>query len=60
MYIPRDFGDPVANYWNLVERVMLGDVSVERQVEITGPDASRFIRTLTPPAASSSPAWARR
>lgn len=48
MYIPRDFGDPVQNYWNLVERVILCDVSVERQVEITGPDAYRFIRTLTP------------
>ena len=48
MYIPRDFGDPVRNYWNLIERVILCDVSVERQVEITGPDAYRFIRTLTP------------
>ena len=48
MYIPRDFGDPVQNYWNLVERVILCDVSVERQVEITGPDAYRFVRTLTP------------
>ena len=48
MYIPRDFGDPAHNYWNLVERVILCDVSVERQVEITGPDAYRFIRTLTP------------
>ena len=48
MYIPRDFGDPVRNYWNLLERVILCDVSVERQVEVTGPDAYRFIRTLTP------------
>ncbi|MGI9305326.1 MAG: glycine cleavage T C-terminal barrel domain-containing protein [Gammaproteobacteria bacterium] len=48
MYIPRDFGDPVQNYWNLVQRVILCDVSVERQVEITGPDAYRFVRTLTP------------
>ena len=48
MYIPRDFGDPVQNYWNLVERVILCDVSVERQVEITGPDAYRFVQTLTP------------
>ena len=48
MYIPRDFGDPVRNYWNLIERVILCDVSVERQVEISGPDAFRFVRTLTP------------
>jgi glycine cleavage system aminomethyltransferase T len=48
MYIPRDFGDPVQNYWNLIERVILCDVSVERQVEVTGPDAYDFVRTLTP------------
>ena len=48
MYIPRDFGDPVQNYWNLLERVILCDVSVERQVEVTGPDAYRFVRSLTP------------
>ena len=48
MYIPRDFGDPVENFWNLVERAILCDVSVERQVEITGPDAARFVQLLTP------------
>lgn len=48
MYIPRDFGDPVDNFWNLVERAILCDVSVERQVEITGPDAARFVQLLTP------------
>lgn len=48
MYIPRDFGDPVQNFWNLVERAILCDVSVERQVEVTGPDAARFVQLLTP------------
>ena len=48
MYIPRDFGDPVQNFWNLVERATLSDVAVERQVEITGPDAARFTQLLTP------------
>ena len=48
MYIPRDFGDPVANYWNLVNAAILCDVGVERQVEITGPDAARFVQLLTP------------
>lgn len=48
MYIPRDFGDPVENYWNLVEAAILCDVSVERQVEITGADAARFVQLLTP------------
>ena len=48
MYIPRDFGNPVENYWNLVNSAILCDVAVERQVEITGPDAARFVQLLTP------------
>lgn len=48
MYIPRDFGDPVENFWNLVNAAILCDVAVERQVEITGPDAARFVQLLTP------------
>ena len=48
MYIPRDFGDPEQNFWNLVNDAILCDVAVERQVEITGPDAARFVQMLTP------------
>jgi len=48
MYIPRDFGDPVQNFWNLVSDAILCDVAVERQVEITGPDAAKFMQMLTP------------
>lgn len=48
MYIPRDFGDPVQNFWNLVNEAILCDVAVERQVEITGPDAAAFVQMLTP------------
>jgi len=48
MYIPRDFGDPVQNFWNLVNEAILCDVAVERQVEITGPDAAKFVQLLTP------------
>jgi glycine cleavage system aminomethyltransferase T len=48
MYIPRDFGDPEQNFWNLVNDAILCDVAVERQVEITGPDASKFVQMLTP------------
>ena len=47
MYIPRDFGDPVQNFWNLVNEAILCDVAVERQVEITGPDAAKFTQMLT-------------
>jgi len=48
MYIPRDFGNPEENFWNLVNNSILCDVAVERQVEITGPDAFQFIQLLTP------------
>lgn len=47
MYIPRDFGSPEQNFWNLVNDAILCDVAVERQVEITGPDATKFVQTLT-------------
>ncbi|MEM6495203.1 MAG: glycine cleavage T C-terminal barrel domain-containing protein [Pseudomonadota bacterium] len=47
MYIPRDFGDPVENFWNLVNNAILCDVAVERQVEIAGPDAARFMQYLS-------------
>ncbi|MCV2880146.1 glycine cleavage system protein T [Sedimentimonas flavescens] len=48
MYIPRDFGNPEQNFWNLVNEAILCDVAVERQVEITGPDAQKFVQMLTP------------
>ena len=48
MYIPRDFGNPEENFWNLINDAILCDVAVERQVEITGPDAYKFIQLLTP------------
>ena len=48
MYIPRDFGEPEQNFWNLNKKAILCDVAVERQVEITGPDAYKFTQLLTP------------
>jgi len=48
MYIPRDFGDPEQNFWNLIDTAILCDVAVERQVQITGKDASKFVQFLTP------------
>jgi glycine cleavage system aminomethyltransferase T len=47
MYIPRDFGDPAQNFWSLVNDAILCDVSVERQVEIKGPDAAKFTQFLS-------------
>lgn len=48
MFLPSYYDDPVSEYWHLLEHVTLWDVSVERQVEITGPDALRFTNLLTP------------
>ncbi|MPZ94278.1 MAG: glycine cleavage system protein T [Propionibacteriales bacterium] len=48
MYHPRHYADPIEEYWRLVRDVTLWDVGVERQVEITGPDAFTFTNLLTP------------
>lgn len=46
-YHPRRYGDPVEEYWALVNDVTLWDVGAERQVEITGPDAFELTNMLT-------------
>ncbi len=48
MLFPVCFDDLEAEYHHLLEHVTLWDVSVERQVEITGPDAFAFTNLLTP------------
>lgn len=48
MYMPLYYQSPEADYWNLVNGVTLWDVAVERQVEIVGPDAARFVQLLSP------------
>ena len=47
MYLPGYYADPVEEYWALLNDVTVWDVSVERIVEITGPDSSEFINRLT-------------
>jgi glycine cleavage system aminomethyltransferase T len=47
-YLPAYYDDPVVEYWHLLEHVTIWDVGVERQVEITGPDAFAFTSLLTP------------
>jgi aminomethyltransferase len=47
MYLPGYYADPVQEYWHLLNAVTVWDVSVERIVEITGPDASAFTNSLT-------------
>ncbi len=48
MLFPICFGDLEEEYWHLIHHVTLWDVAVERQVEITGPDAFAFTNMLTP------------
>ncbi len=46
-YHPRHYGDPVEEYWQLLNGVTLWDVGgAERQVEISGPDAFDFTNLL--------------
>jgi aminomethyltransferase len=47
MLIPTFYDDDEKEYWHLLEHVTLWDVAVERQVEITGPDAAAFTQLLT-------------
>jgi len=47
-YFPTSYGDNVRDYWSLVNDVTLWDVSCQRQVEISGPDAFEFVQFLTP------------
>lgn len=47
-YHPRHYGDPIEEYWHLINGVTLWDVGVERQIEIKGPDGFKFTQMLTP------------
>ena len=48
MLMPTSYAGPEADYWNLVNNVTMWDVACERQVEITGSDAYRFVEYITP------------
>jgi len=47
-YHPRHYGDPVEEYWHLVNNVTLWDVGVERQIQIKGPDAFDLTNMIIP------------
>lgn len=48
MLLPTVFESPEADYHHLKNHVQVWDVSVERQVELRGPDAGRLMQMLTP------------
>src|SRR5207245_9176329 len=45
---PLHYGGAVAEYWHLLNHVTMCDVGVERQIEISGPDAFTFTNMMTP------------
>ena len=47
-YHPRHYGDPVAEYWHLVNGVTMWDVGVEKQIQIKGPDAFDLTNMIVP------------
>lgn len=48
MLLPTVFRSIVEDYHHLKSAVQIWDVSVERQVELRGPDAARLMQMLTP------------
>lgn len=48
MLLPTVFRTLEEDYWHLCEHVQVWDVSVERQVQIEGPDAYELIQLMTP------------
>ena len=48
MLMPTAFGHPEAEYWRLINGVSQWDVSVERQVQLKGPDAATLVQILSP------------
>jgi dimethylsulfoniopropionate demethylase len=58
MLFPIRFADLEAEYWHLLRHVSLWDVAVERNLEISGPDALRFAQLMTPATCPRAP-WGR-
>lgn len=48
MYMPVSYGDIEKEYSRLINDVAIWDVSAERQVQILGNDARKFIQYITP------------
>jgi glycine cleavage system aminomethyltransferase T len=47
-YHPRHYGNPVEEYWKLVNGVTMWDVGVEKQIQIKGPDAFDLANMIVP------------
>ncbi len=47
-YLPIGYTDPEQEFWKLINDVTLWDVTCQRVTEIAGPDAFKFMDSLTP------------
>ncbi len=48
MLLPTGYGDPETEYWRLLNGVAMWDVAVERQIQLSGPDAETLAQILSP------------
>ena len=48
MLMPANYGDPETEYWRIINGVSMWDVAVERQVQLSGPDAGQLAQILSP------------
>ena len=48
MYLPTSFSSPEKEYESLINDVTFGDFAAERQIEINGPDAHKFVCYVQP------------
>ncbi len=48
MLMPTGYGKPEEEYWRIINGVSMWDVSVERQVQLKGPDAGKLAQILCP------------
>lgn len=48
MYLPTGFSSPENEYESLINDVTFGDFAAERQIEINGPDAHKFLCYVQP------------
>lgn len=55
MLLATEFASLEEDYWHLCSAVQVWDVSVERQVSISGPDATRLVQLMTPRDVSGTP-----
>ena len=49
MLLPMSYGDEAAEYWRLIDGVVMWDVACQVQVELAGPDAGRLAQAVGVP-----------